>query len=76
LVRRETVAQLIVRFERMLAAEDFKTYARLAGISGNEQAFALAYLCYCIRVTKQSEGLDRLKPLEAALAQRWFSQTA
>jgi hypothetical protein len=72
LVRRETVAQLIDRVEQLLASEGFVRYARHAGISGAERALALAYLSFCTRVVKQTEGLEKVESLERAARQRWF----
>lgn len=75
LVRREPVLRLLDRFERLLIAEDFVRYTRHAGVAGNERALALAYLCHCTRVTRQTEGLENVAALERAAAARWFPGT-
>lgn len=76
LVRHEPVPRLLARFERLLAGENFVRYARRAGIAGHERALALAYLCYCTRVTRQTEGLEAVAALERAAMERWFSSPA
>ena len=73
LVRRESTDALLRRLENLLGSAGFNAYAQRAGILGREHALALAYLAYCTRVTKQTEGLDRLAALEAAAVTRWFS---
>jgi hypothetical protein len=73
LVRREPVTASLARFERLLAGEDFVRYAQHAGMAGSERALALAYLCYCTRVTRQTEGLETVMALQRAAAERWFS---
>jgi hypothetical protein len=73
LVRREPVSELLARFERLLATEDFVHYAQHAGMAGSERALALAYLYYCTRVTRQTEGLETVMALQRAAAERWFS---
>lgn len=72
LVRRESVLRLFERFERLLTGEGFLCYATHAGINGHERALALAYLCHCTRVTRQSEGWETVAALERAAAARWF----
>jgi hypothetical protein len=72
LVRREPVTRLLARFEQLLAGEDFVRFAQHAGIAGSERALALAYLCYCTRVTRQADGLESVMALERAVTARWF----
>jgi len=71
LVRHETTDALGARFEKLLASPEFVDYARRASIVGDESALALAYLAFCTRVIKQTEGLDRVAQLERALVSRW-----
>ena len=72
LVRRESTDALLLRLENLFRSAAFTAYAERAGIKGRERALALAYLAYGTRVTKQTEGLDRLAALEAAAAAHWF----
>jgi hypothetical protein len=76
LVRHEPVTRLLACLERLIASEEFASYSRRAGIVGEERALALAYLSYCTRVTRQTEGLKTIVALEQAAAERWFSATA
>ena len=73
LVRRESTDTLLSRLENLLGSAEFSAYAKRAGILGRERAVALAYLTYCTRVTKQTEGLKRVMALETAVTTRWFS---
>ena len=73
LVRHESTDRLLSRLESLLDSAGFIAYAQRAGIRGRERELALAYLAYSSRVTKQTEGLDRLLELEAAAETRWFS---
>jgi hypothetical protein len=73
LVRRETVAGLQARLEKLFGATGFQDYAARAGVSGKERALALAYLNYCVRVIRPSEGLDPLTKLEQAARASWLT---
>ena len=73
LVRREGAAALLSRCERLLVSAEFLNYALRAGIGEQGRALALAYLAYCTRVTRQTEGRDQVLELERAAAARWFS---
>ncbi len=72
LVRRESVTGLLARLERLLTSEAFAGYAQHTGMTGHERALALAYLGYCTRALRQSEGLETVAALERAAAERWF----
>ena len=72
LVRREATAALCLRLEKLLSSPEFAAYARHAGIAGHERSLTLAYLAYCTRVTKQTEGFDRVAQLERTLAGSWL----
>jgi len=72
LVRGEPVPVLLARFERLLTGEQFTRYAQHANIAGSERTLALAYLCYCTRVTRQADGLETVAELERATEKRWF----
>lgn len=63
LVRRETPEQIIARLERLFRSAEFNRYATRAKITGREWPLAAAYVAYCLRVTRQTEGLSRLAPL-------------
>ena len=68
LVRHETVEMILSRLEKLFSSEEFLAYASRAGITGIGRELALAYVCHAVRVTRQSEGLERMKELERALA--------
>lgn len=72
LVRREGAADLLARFEQLLSAAEFLSYAQRAGIGEHRHALALAYLANCLRVTRQTEGQEQLLELERVAAARWF----
>lgn len=71
LVQHAATGTIITRLEELFAATEFRRYAEAAGIAGSERGLALAYVCYCRYVTRQTEGLDRLAALEAVLRRRW-----
>lgn len=73
LVRHEGTEALLARIERLLAATDFSAYAGSAGIGDHAHALVVAYLAYCSRVTRQTEGLAAIQELERAAVARWFS---
>ena len=73
LVRREATHALLARFEKLLASPEFNAYARRAAIAGHERPLALAYLTYCLRVIRQTEGMERIAELKRAAFGRWFS---
>lgn len=73
LVRREGTEDLLARFERLLDSAYFSKYAGRAGIGEQGRVLALAYLAYCTRVTRQTEGRDQVLALERAAAARWFA---
>ena len=64
----ETIA---ARLETLLLAEDFTRYAGATGIRGHEHPLIRAYVDYCQRVTRQTEGVDRLQTLARVLGARW-----
>jgi hypothetical protein len=76
LVRRETVEALRARLEKLFASAIFQDYAARAGVAGKERALALAYLSYCTRVIRPSEGLKQLTMLEEAARPGWLAQTS
>ena len=71
LVRRETASAILSRIEKLFALAAFQDYASRAGVMGRERALATAYLSYCTRVLRQSEGLKTVTELESAAVQRW-----
>ena len=72
LVQKAAPDAIIAQLARLLDSVEFGRYAKLTGMAGQERALALAYVGYCIRVTRQTEGLDRLTALEAMMQTRWF----
>jgi hypothetical protein len=72
LVQHANPGTVAAKLEGLFAATEFQRYAEAAGIAGKERALALAYVCYCLRVTRQTEGIDQLTALEATLRARWF----
>lgn len=71
LVRRETAPAILSRMEKLFALAAFQDYASRAGVLGKERPLATAYLSYCTRVLRQSEGLKTVIELESAAVQRW-----
>ena len=73
LVRREKPTALLERFEQLLGAPDFAGYARTAGLAQGQhrRALGLAYLAYCLNVTRQTEGAAELRALFQIASNRW-----
>lgn len=67
LVRREAADITIARLTELFASADFIQYAKRCQVSGAEWRFTFAYVEYCIRVTRQTEGLPLLERLREAL---------
>lgn len=77
LVQRAGPGKMIAVLERLFAAPEFARYAALTGIAGQEWSWTAAYLCYCLRITRQTEGADCLQPLLQAILDRTsFKPTA
>ena len=74
LVRRESPEVLLARFEALLSSPEFIRYARRAEIFEHTQALGLAYLAYCLRVTRQTEGRESLQALADLAAVRWLAK--
>jgi hypothetical protein len=70
LVRREPPDATMARLENLFASAEFQRYAERCGIVGVEWKLALAYVNYCINVTRQTEGLKLLELLREALRAR------
>lgn len=70
LVQRAEPATMIAMLERLFATPAFAHYAAKARIAGQEWSWAAAYLCYCLRITRQTEGASRLQPLLTAILDR------
>ena len=70
LVRREATEATLQKLSALFASHEFQRYAAQTGIVGLEWTLALAYVEFCIHVTQQTEGLNLLKPLRAALIER------
>lgn len=75
LVRREPVAALVERVERLLASWNFERYAARAGIKGLERRLVLAYLNYSVRILRQTEELPRVETLLNSLSASWLRET-
>lgn len=71
LVQHQPVAALATSLEALLAGNEFKTYARAAGIIGHERSLVLFYLLYQAEVIRPSEGLAATCDLLSQLAARW-----
>ena len=76
LVRHEDLEALLSRLERLLTSAEFLHYSVQAGIGAHGRALALAYLAYCTRVTRQTEGREPLLALERAAMARWFPKNS
>lgn len=70
LVRRATATQLIATLERLFTSEHFARYAQRAKVRGQEWPLAMAYVSYCLQVTRQTEGVEQLTALLQALQAR------
>lgn len=70
LVQRAAPASMLAKLERLFATPAFVRYATQAKIAGQEWSWAAAYLCYCLRITRQTEGATRLQPLLQAILDR------
>ncbi|NOS71310.1 MAG: hypothetical protein HOP33_15425 [Verrucomicrobia bacterium] len=71
LVERENAGKTLARLDALFASPEFSNYAQQAKISGHEHALTLAYLIYCIRVTRQTEGLERISALMKLAEEKW-----
>jgi hypothetical protein len=71
LVEHAAPESIAARLEALLVAEDFARYAGATGICGHERPLIRAYVEYCQRVTRQTEGVDRLDSLARVLGARW-----
>jgi hypothetical protein len=74
LVRREPVDATVARLEKLFRSVEFQRYAARCGIVGTEWKLAFAYVDYCINVTSQTEGLELLEVLRAALQVRQVTE--
>jgi len=72
LVEKCATEELIRRIKQLIASEDFKKYAREAGIDGVEKPMLLAYLRNLVEVIKPAEGLTESQALLQALAGHTF----
>lgn len=72
LVARESETKTLAQLETLFSTETFQSYARLTGIAGHERALVVAYLHFCIRVTQQTEGLERINALLRLAGQSWM----
>ncbi len=68
LVHRRSTGRVLAQVQSLLGSENFKQYARLAGISRREPELLLAYLLYIVEVIKPSEGMAENRALLQALA--------
>ncbi len=71
LVERENAGQILARLDALFDSLEFTNYAQQANISGLERVLTLAYLIYCIRVTRQTEGLEIISTLKNMAAEKW-----
>ena len=62
---------LIERVEELLASNEFKRYAALAGLAGCERELVRTYLLHAVEIIKPSEGLAATGELAKALSARW-----
>ncbi len=57
--------------EELLADASFESYAEIAGIMEREKVLVVAYLFYCVKVLRPTEGKAVAEALLALLAERW-----
>lgn len=76
LVRGEPPAALLARLEALLRTPEFMAYARAAGVVDQMRWLGIAYLAYCLRVTRQTEGAENLRRLFELAITRWRSSGA
>jgi hypothetical protein len=72
LVKKLRAEDLVERLEELLAAKMFHDYAERAGIAGREKVLAVAYLFYCVKELRPSEGAEVGERLLTLLAERWL----
>lgn len=72
LVEKLDPGAVVGRLDQLFGSEPFRRYEAQAGIGGMARTLAQAYLQYNIRILQPSEGLDELKQVSAAAAQRWL----
>lgn len=70
LVRRLPAEGLLALAEEILARPEFVNYAEMAAVSGCERRLLHAYLVYAVAVLKQTEGMESLRELRRAWAER------
>jgi|GEM_PF-179056 len=74
LVEKLSGEPLAERTEALLASQEFRQYAREAGVEGIERFLLLAYLLHCTEVIRQTEGSKAISGLYTALFERWRNQ--
>ena len=73
LVEHAPIATVVGRLEALFESELFVRYAQLARIAALEKKLTLAYLHHCVAVLRQSEGLQQVEVLAAAVERKWFA---
>jgi aminoglycoside phosphotransferase (APT) family kinase protein len=72
LVKKLSAGKLMTKLEQLMEAKIFRDYAERAGIAGYEKNLAVAYLFYCAKELRPTEGADTGAALLALSAERWL----
>lgn len=72
LVERLPVESIARKLESVLASNSFKAYAANAGVATFTRELLLAHLLHTCNVLRQTEGLDKVRALLAALTTQWL----
>jgi hypothetical protein len=72
LVKKLSAEKLMAKLEQLIEAKTFRDYAERAGIAGCEKALAVAYLFYCAKELRPTEGADTGERVLALSAERWL----
>ena len=68
LVRRSSAESVVCELRELIESEPFRSYAAAAGLRGFEQQIARSYLLFCAEVLRPTEGLDRMREVQALVA--------
>ncbi len=72
LVHRQPALRVLRDFQGLWQTQEFKEYARLAGIAGREPCLLLGYLLYIQRIVQPAEGKEGLRALQAEVEKLIF----
>ena len=75
LVAQAKPEEVATRIEQLLASASVERYLRLTETLGWERPICLAYLEYCERILRPSEGIETLKQTARILRSTWVEQS-